>query len=173
MQTVEDLEISEFEDRPWEGIGRSDCYALGKDFYNKNFPDITITDFVRPHNWSSDKLDLIRGLYKHDGFVMITDWTVDDLQPADVLAMNIGEGNPNHIAIYVGEGDILHHLYGKRSRREPFHGFWRDKVAFILRHPDVPNLNPPKIELKLEDFIRARNDFSNRGLHGTVRSDSE
>lgn len=171
---IVDLKIEEFEGIPWDGIGGHDCYELVRDFYRENF-QIELTDYARPHDWESDKLDLLRNLYKHDGFKMITEWTPDELRPGDALCMSINEGNPNHIAIYVGEGEILHHLYGRMSRKEPFHGFWRNHISFILRHPDVPDLRPKVMDVNLLDFVRARNDLVKTGVGdaGEVRPDPE
>jgi cell wall-associated NlpC family hydrolase len=150
------LEIDEFLGRRFTEVGDEDCYTLTSDFYKRNF-DMTLTNFARPADWSSDDLDLITELYEHDGFKKITEWKPSDLRPGDVLALTVGEGNPNHLAIYLGDDEILHHLRARFSRVEPFHGFWRNHVSFILRHPDVPDLRPPKVTQDLAEFIRARN----------------
>lgn len=141
---------------PWGGLGQRDCYSLIMDFYEQNF-GIKLTNYARPNDWSSDELDLIRDLYEREGFEMITEWRIKDLRPADILAMSIGEANPNHLAIFLDNDEIIHHLYGKMSRTEPFRGFWRNHISFVLRHPDVPDLRPVRPDAKLMDILRARN----------------
>lgn len=142
--------------RPFTGIGRDDCLKLFRDFYRDNF-QISIRDYARPHDWSSDKLDLMRLCYEREGFDLITDWKIKDLRPADVLCVSIGEANPNHFSIYVGDNKIVHHLYGQLSREEPFRDFWRNHTGFVLRHPDVPDLRPTYPDVDLMELLRARN----------------
>lgn len=144
---------------PFTGIGKRDCYALAQDFFWDNF-QMKFTDYARPHDWKSDSVDLIRQNYEREGFKMITEWSMKDLRPADVLALFFGESNPNHLAIWLGEQgkdshEILHHIYGRMSRAEPF-GFWRNQVSFILRHPDIPDLRPVYPDIDIMDLIRAK-----------------
>lgn len=141
--------------RPFRVVG--DCLALFRDFYRDNF-DIHITDYACPHDWSSDKVDLMRLCYEREGFDMITDWKIKDLRPGDVLCVAVGEENPNHFAIYVGDDTIIHHLYGKMSRSEPMRDFWRNHTCFILRHPAVPDLRPVYPDVDLGSLIDARNN---------------
>ena len=143
--------------RPFTGIGNDDCLKLFRDFFIDNF-DLTIRDYARPSDWSSDKLDLMRLCYEREGFEMITDWSIKDLRPADVLCVAIGESNPNHFAIFVGDNTIVHHLYGKMSRAEPLRDFWRNQTCYVLRHPSVPDLRPVYPDVQLGDLIDARNN---------------
>lgn len=154
--TIDDLKYDHLVGRPFTGIGRDDCLKLFRDFYRENF-GIEIRDYARPHDWSSDQLDLMRLCYEREGFEQITDWKVKELRPADVLCVAIGEANPNHFAIFIDGDTILHHLYGKMSRVEPFRDFWRRQTCFILRHPDVPDLRPTYPDTTLQELLRARN----------------
>lgn len=135
--------------------GVRDCYALLCDLYLENF-GIALTDFARPSDWSSDSESLIRNLYELDGFEMMANWKPKDLRPADVLCMAIGESEPNHIAIYVGDNKIIHHLYGRRSSEEPFRDFFRVTTCFALRHPDVPDLRPVLPDTDIGSLLRER-----------------
>lgn len=153
---LEDLKAEHLQGIPFTGIGKRDCYELVRDFYRDNF-NIELTPYARPHDWESDKLDLIRNHYEAEGFEMLTDWKIKDLRPADLLIMAVNESNPNHIAINLGDGRILHHLYGKRSRIEEFHGWWRNHVSFVVRHKDVPDLRPVYPDVDYMELLRARN----------------
>src|SRR3546814_13788378 len=86
---------------------------------------------------------------------MITTWRAKDLRPGDVLCMAIGEGNPNHMALYVGEGEILHHLTNRLSTREPYRDFWRTLTCYVLRHPDVPDLRPVYPDTTIAELLRS------------------
>jgi len=139
-----------------ERPGSSDCLTLFRDFYADNF-GIQITNYARPSNWSSDKLDLMRLCYEREGFNMITGFKLRDLRPGDVLCMAIGEANPNHFAIIVEDDQFLHHLYGRMSAQDTLTPMWIDKTAFILRHPDVPDLRPQHPDVDIMELINARN----------------
>jgi len=141
-------------DRPFVW-GVSDCLTLLRDFFQQNF-GIEITDYARPTNWSSDQLDLISICYEREGFEMITDWTAKDLRPADVLCLAINESKPNHFAIFVGDNLMIHHLYGRNSAAVTYRDYWRSATCYLLRHPDVPNLQPVLPDIDIGSLLRAR-----------------
>lgn len=135
--------------------GVRDCFGHGRELYRDNF-EIEITDYARPHDWSADKDDLIRKLHEREGFEMLAHWRVNDLRPGDVLALSIGEGNPNHFAIYVGDNKLTHHLAGRLSNEETYRDFWRNSTCFVLRHPAVPDLRPVREDTDLRSLLNAR-----------------
>ncbi|WOF44372.1 C40 family peptidase [Sphingopyxis indica] len=136
-------------------MGVRDCLGLTRRYYAEAF-GINITDYARPVDWESPVIDLIRACYEREGFEMVTKWREKDLRPGDLLCMSIGEGNANHLAIYLGGGEILHHLAGRRSSREPYRDFWRTLTCYVLRHPDVPDLRPVYPDTTIEELLRAR-----------------
>lgn len=152
---LEDLKYQHFAGRLFVW-GVADCLALVQDFYRENF-GIPIRDYARPTHWSSDKIDLMRMIYPREGFDIITDWKPAQLRPGDVLAIMLNESNPNHLAVYVGDDTIVHHLYGRMSNVEPLRGFWRNQASFILRHPDVPDLTPVYPDVDIRSILSARN----------------
>jgi len=154
--TEDDIKYDHLVGRPFTGVGRDDCFALAREFYEDNF-NISVLDVARPHDWSSDELDLLRLFHEKLGFQMITDWKPKDLRPGDIMAMAIGERNANHLAVYAGNSKIVHHLYGKMSRAEDLRDFWFNHTCYILRHPDVPDLRPVYPDVDLLSLIHARN----------------
>lgn len=136
-------------------FGVQDCLTLFRDFYVQNF-DIHIANYARPKDWDANALDLTRLFFEDEGFEMITDWNIKMLRPGDVLCMAIGAGNANHFAIYVGDGDIVHHPSGRMSTKEPLRDFWRVVTCYVLRHPSVPDLTPEHPNTSLEELLRAR-----------------
>jgi len=151
--TIEDLKYDNLLGFPWE-MNERDCFTLVREFYEQNF-GIQIQNIARPNDWNSDTLDLIGRLYATNGFFKVTDmW--DDLRPADILACSVQSGNPNHLAIYIGNNELLHHRLGVNSSVETLRPFWRMTTGYILRHPDVPDLRPVLPDVNLEDLLRAR-----------------
>ena len=57
-----------------------------------------------------------------------------ELEEGDVIIMQVRAYEPNHAAIYLGEGLMLHHLYGRLSSRDVYGGYWKDVTRIILRY---------------------------------------
>ncbi|SKB62222.1 NlpC/P60 family protein [Sphingopyxis flava] len=146
--------MTDYEGIPFR-MGSNDCLGLFRKYYAEEF-GISITDYARPNDWESSTIDLIRACYEREGFEMITSWKPKDLRPGDVLCMAIGEGNANHMAIFVGEGKILHHPANRLSVCEEYRDFWRNLTCYVLRHPDVPDLRPTYPDVTIEELLRAR-----------------
>lgn len=150
---IKDLKYKNLLGFPWE-INNRDCFTLTQGFFDQNF-GIKIPDVARPNNWNADRLDLIGKVYPRTGFQKVTDmW--DDLRPCDVLACSVQSSNPNHLAIYIGNNELLHHRLGVNSCVETLRPFWRMTTGYILRHPDVPDLRPTLPDGNIEDLLRAR-----------------
>lgn len=149
MLNVEGLEHREF---IW---GKQDCFSLARDLYKLNF-GIEVRDYARPTNWSADIMNLILAGYKHEGFEQITNWKVGDLRPGDVMCLCVGESNPNHLGVYVGDNQFIHHLSGNLSTVAPLEGRWLHYTAFLLRHPGVPDLRPQLPSATIQDLLDDR-----------------
>lgn len=154
--TIEDLKYDHLLGKRFTGVGQQDCYAMVRDFFKENF-QIELENYARPNDWNADDLNLIEMIYEKTGFEKITNWKPKDLRPGDVLVMAINERNPNHLATYVGDSEIIHHLYGRFSSKEELRDFWFNSTCFLLRHPDVPDLRPIYPDVDILDIIRARN----------------
>lgn len=142
--------------KAFTGIGNDDCFRLVRDLYFDNW-GIKLRDYARPNDWASDTHNLITKSYEREGFNIITTWKPKDLRPGDLLAVCIGEAAPNHLAVVVEDGQIVHHLYGRLSSVDPLRDFWFNQTAFILRHPDVPDLRPEIKDVNILDILSARN----------------
>jgi len=145
--------------RPFTGIGEQDCFQLVREFFYDNF-EIDIPNYARPNDWSADKLDLLRILPEMCGFETITKWRVKDLRPGDVLAVAIGEQNPNHLVVVLEDDKLVHHLYGRLSEETQWRDIWRSRTCFVLRHKDVPDLRPRYPDTTIEELLNARSPSS-------------
>jgi cell wall-associated NlpC family hydrolase len=43
-------------------------------------------------------------------------------------------GVPNHAGIYLGDGLMLHHLYGRLSSRDLYGGWYLESTRAVLRY---------------------------------------
>jgi cell wall-associated NlpC family hydrolase len=147
--------------------GVQDCYTLCQRFYGDNY-GIVLPDIVRPDEWWAHGMNLYQDHFFENGFRSMDDMPLRELRVGDGFIMAIGSAVPCHAAIYVGEGNILHHFYGRFSNVEPYKGIWRNSTTATLRHRDVPppemnaakvdimELLPPAKRKQLQDALAAR-----------------
>ena len=137
--------------------GTADCLALFRDLYFDNW-GISVTNYARPTNWQSDKIDLIRACYAREGFKLFAPDNID-LRPGDVACVAIGASKPNHFAVYIGDNRIVHHKANTFSNIETFRDYWRNQTSFYLRHPDVPDMTPQYPDVDFGDLLRESRTF--------------
>lgn len=135
--------------------GRVHCWSLVRDLYKDNF-GIEYQNYSIPVNWDSNSLNLIELSWENEGVFKVENWDIRKLQPADILCLAIRSANPNHLAVYLGGGDLIHHPYAQLSRVEPMRDFWRMSTCYVLRHPDVPAFEPEFPTISIKDLARAR-----------------
>lgn len=115
--------------------GILDCFTLFKDFLWREY-GIRVSEYEREDDW----WDKGQELYSMDrlnteGFFQIT----DEPKRGDIILMNVRSKVPNHAGVYLGNGEMLHHLHGRLSRRENYGGYWAERTCYIVRHKDMPN----------------------------------
>lgn len=109
--------------------GVLDCYAIIRDWY-KQFLDIELTDYSRRDNWWHDGVsNLYVENFRQEGF-----YSVETAQRGDMILMQIASSVPNHAAVYLGDGLILHHLQGRLSSTDVYGGYFQKVTTHILRH---------------------------------------
>lgn len=114
--------------------GVLDCYQLIVDWYARE-RGITLKQFARPDGWWDDgKSDLYTEGFPQAGFRKLAEG--EPVEVGDVILMQIRSKNmvPNHAAIYLGDGLMLHHLYGRLSSRDQYGGMWSEATRAILRY---------------------------------------
>lgn len=114
--------------------GVLDCYALIRDWYQIE-RGITLPDFNRSDEWWNDgQSDLYTQGFPLAGFEIRPH--DQEPQPGDVILMQIRSKNgvPNHAAIYLGDGLILHHLHGRLSSRDVYGGYWQEVTRSVLKY---------------------------------------
>lgn len=106
--------------------GRYDCIGLIRDAYH--LAGIELKDPPRRTIEQDEADDL---LYRNAipwGFL-----PAHELQAGDVVLIALG-GNANHAALYLGDGQVLHHAYNHLSRRDAYGRFWQNHTHSIWRH---------------------------------------
>lgn len=108
--------------------GKADCGALIRDAFM--LMGIDLPDHTRGDIDDDAEHEYLRKHFESVGFVRVS----DDLRGGDVVLTSYG-GHANHAALYLGDGQILHHAYNQLSRREPFNQWWSERVHSVWRYP--------------------------------------
>lgn len=112
--------------------GVLDCYTLCQDWYYREW-GLQLPDFEREDGW----WERGKGLHLYrDGLVAAGFEVVDTTEPqrGDGLLMRVAAEVENHGAVYLGNGLMLHHLYGQLSRVEMWDWNWQRRTTAIVRH---------------------------------------
>lgn len=108
--------------------GKADCGALIRDAFM--LMGVDLPDHTRGDIDDDAEHEYLRKHFERVGFVRVS----DGLRGGDVILTSYG-GHANHAALYLGDGQILHHAYNQLSRREPFNQWWSERVHSVWRYP--------------------------------------
>lgn len=125
--------------------GVLDCLTLIQDFYRRELA-IELPEYEREDEWWNKGQNLYMQHYEAAGF-----YPVASPCQGDLILMQIRADVPNHGGIFLADGvlrtephlhrapgTLLHHLYGRDSRRDVYGGQWAEATRLILRHKDSP-----------------------------------
>ena len=107
--------------------GKFDCGTLVADAYN--LAGIQLPYQERGSMEFDTENGTIENYLISNGFVK-----KDSLEIGDVLLIAFN-GQPCHVAIYIGNENILHHALDQLSRIEPYYGYYIQHTESIWRHP--------------------------------------
>jgi hypothetical protein len=129
------FENAKYEGRPFlHGI--FDCYTLVRDYYKRNFDIYLPTNIQRDWEWWNKGQNLYVENAKDCSFE-----EAEDIKKYDILVMKINSPVPNHAAIYLGEGKILHHMAGKFSTIQNLTFSLKQKISVIYRNKSLKDVN--------------------------------
>lgn len=126
--------------------GVLDCLTLVQDFYAREF-GIELPQYEREDEWWNKGQDLYMQHYEGAGF-----YPVSTPRHGDLILMQYKAPVANHGGIFLADGllksepglypvagALLHHLYGRDSRRDVYGGQWLEATRLILRHKGSPH----------------------------------
>lgn len=124
--------------RAW-AHGVLDCWALCRDWYAREW-GITLPNPPRADEWWNDGAS---DLYSDAALTQVGFTRVRDgsLRAGDLLLMQIRSRNrvPNHAGVYLGDGQMLHHLYGRLSTKDVYGGYFAEVTRSVWRHAQAPS----------------------------------
>ena len=111
--------------------GKQDCFSLAREYY-KQVWDLDIPDFDHcEFGWWKHGKDIFTDGFHLTGFY---DIPMADLRVGDGILMQIDSPVPNHAAMLVEDGIILHHLAKRLSTRDIYGEYFRKVSVRFLRH---------------------------------------
>jgi hypothetical protein len=130
----------DFRHGPSGSDGKGDCYAMVRDWYREH-RGLKLPEVPRDNEWWAKGQSLYTDHLEPEGFQSIS---ISQIEPGDGLLLHVLSTVPNHAAIYMGDGLILHHLPNRLSRHEPL-GRWINLVTHAIRPPqaEAPPLPQP------------------------------
>lgn len=127
--------------------GKADCGALIRDAFM--LMGIDLPDHKRGDIDDDAEHEYLRKHFERVGFVRVS----DGLRGGDVILTSYG-GHANHAALYLGDGQILHHAYNQLSRREPFNQWWAERIDSVWR---LPEFEPEMLQAVENDLLHSVN----------------
>lgn len=121
--------VAELLGRPFV-YGVHDCYSLVLDYYQQEL-SVILKHYPRDDQfgWWREGQNLYMDRFGASGFV-----SVEEPVKGDVILMQIESPVPNHLAIYLGDNVMMHHLVNQLSRRDVYGGYWQKHTVKYLRY---------------------------------------
>lgn len=122
----------DYENRPYI-YGQYDCYSLIRDYLLRE-NGIALNDYPREVYSLSSGKNIFEVQAPEEGFVKIEDTS---LQTGDILVFNLPSTRLQHPAVYIGNGQMLHHLPPGLSCREAYSEKWEKRTSSVWRHNNL------------------------------------
>jgi cell wall-associated NlpC family hydrolase len=117
------------EGRDWSW-GQADCWTLVRDWFRQE-RGIELRDWTRPAVEAFNAAPMFEGCWAATGFV---DVPAADLRPGDCLLIDQTGNGADHVAVYLGSNNMLHHLIGQKSRVDLYTDYWMGATKRCLRY---------------------------------------
>lgn len=116
--------------------GTLDCWTVVWDWYHRE-RGITLMNVPRVKDFWKNGEDPLGKNWRAAGFREVAE--DEQLEVGDVLLMQTGDSMvPNHVALYIGDDQILHHAEGRLSSRDVYGGWFKKHTVKVVRYEGDP-----------------------------------
>ncbi|EHT6055337.1 C40 family peptidase, partial [Salmonella enterica] len=116
-------------------FGVFDCWMLCRDYLKREFNvELNPNPHLHIPSWYTGDTDILDQNYRNEGLVRLAPGT--EPQRGDVFFIQYGK-MPDHCAVYIGDGMILHHQIDRLSCRAYYGGMYQKHTTHHLRHRDL------------------------------------
>lgn len=114
--------------------GVNDCFALVRDWHRQN-TGLELELPQRTTEMLTSGIPDAQELLERNRLVRV----VDGPRRGDLLVMHIraAGSRPNHLGVFLGQGEFLHQLTAEPSQVAPWGGMWEHCCCMILRHQSL------------------------------------
>lgn len=113
--------------------GTFDCYTLLRDYYKQEY-DIDLGEWERDEDPWMNEEGYFERKASEIGFQKINGTP----KKGDIFLIQMGTNGADHVAIYVGDDKILHHINSRLSNTDIYGGsYWQMHTLSHWRHKDV------------------------------------
>lgn len=113
------------------------CYSLVKDFYSMIYGIEIPPVAIEWEFWKKKENNIFENVLSETDFKPVS---LNHILPGDAFFCNIRSEQPNHIAVYIGDGLMLHHMTGRNpvdlSSLSTIDSYerWQPFVTKVVRH---------------------------------------
>jgi proteasome lid subunit RPN8/RPN11 len=135
--------VVQIEPQGWQApyVGREfhwgvmDCYTLIQDWYRRELGTV-LPDFERRDGFWHPTPAHPRGqeIYLDNLAAAGFERVHSVPRRHDLLVMQVLADVGNHGGVYLGDGTLLHHLYGRLSTHDVYGGYWARHTRAVCRH---------------------------------------
>lgn len=112
--------------------GIIDCMTLFRDYYRKEL-NILVPDVFRDDDFWDKGYSQYLDNYERVGFEYISS-NLRDIRLHDVMLFKLFANTANHLGVYVGDGNMLHHQISTLSSVDLVDGIWAERLHGIYRY---------------------------------------
>lgn len=112
--------------------GTFDCWSLVVDYLKRELGISISNSYPRLENfWLKDETNFFDTHFANEGLIEVD----GELQKGDVLMFQTDvSGHANHVGVFIGNNQFLHHVQGRLSTIDTYGGYWEKHTIRHLRH---------------------------------------